>query len=171
MNMFWAPLARLLARPRIADYLIRRSQRTPYFNIDGYMDRFWLFNAYRKNARGVMYTRWPRWIPSVRVHHILRADLDTVPHDHPWNARTIILRGWYFETRQPIGQPNGFGQQFVRKAGSTATLKFEEYHAVQRVSKGGVWTLFFTWKYRGGWGFWVGGKKVPYREYLARKLP
>lgn len=177
--MFWKLIAWIVTRPRITEWIIFKSLQTPYFHIDGYMKRYWLFNAYVKDATGVMYKPWP-WLPSVRVHHILRADFDRVPHDHPWDARTIILHGYYIESRRELASEKekpGFlaaapwvNKRYYRFKGDTATLKFEEYHTVTEVSEGGVWTLFFTWKYRGGWGFWVDGKKVPYREYLEKKL-
>lgn len=167
--MIWNAIAWLVSREPIAEWLIQRAQRTPYFHIDGYMNRYWLFNGYRRGLDSRMHKTF-EWLPSVRVHHILRKDNDPVPHDHPWNARTIILKGTYDEVRKPMDFPDGAGQWFRREVGDTATLKFNEFHTVTRVPVEGVWTLFLTWKYQGGWGFWVDGKKVPYREYLEKKL-
>jgi len=174
--MIWNAIAWVVSREPIANWLIRRSQKTPYVHIDGYMNRYWLFNGYTKDAEGKMHKPF-EWLPSVRVHHILRKDLDRVPHDHPWDARTIILKGWYDEKRAVMREPDGFHTDrhvadgfYFRMVGDTAALKFNEYHTVTGVSPGGVWTLFLTWKYQGTWGFWVDGKKVPYREYLEKKL-
>jgi hypothetical protein len=184
MDMIWKLIAWVVSRPRIADWIIWRARKTPYFHIDGYMNRWWFFNGYSKGEDGEMHKRF-EWLPSVRVHHILRRDFDRVPHDHPWDARTIILKGWYREWRKtegpiPLSMADRMGAErpplswhwveYRRSVGDTATLKFNEYHTVTEVSPGGVWTLFFTWKYQGGWGFWVDGKKVPYREYLEKKL-
>ena len=153
----------------LVDFLIRRAQRTPYTNItsadggDVYMGRWWLFNPYGKDAAGdPVPPRWS-WLPSIRVHHIMRPDADRDLHDHPWNARTVILRGWYIEERQD--------GTYVRRAGDTAALRFEQFHRIAEVSPGGVWTLFITWRYRGPWGFLVDGVKVPWRDYLARRPP
>ena len=166
--MIWNAIAWLVSREPIANWLIQRSQKTPYVHIDGYMNRYWLFNGYTKDAEGQMHKPF-EWLPSVRVHHILRKDFDRVPHDHPWDARTIILKGWYSELR--CLQPDQtIALTRWRYPGDTAALKFNEYHTVTGVSPGGVWTLFLTWKYQGTWGFWVDGKKVPYREYLEKKL-
>jgi len=110
------------------------------------------------------------------------------PNDHPWNARTIILRGWYTEQR-PAGEewkqavmdgmvspPN---QKWVdwlmrdacewiqRSEGDTARLNHGEYHRIDQVSPGGVFTLFITSKWRGDWGFLVNGVKVPWRTYTG----
>jgi hypothetical protein len=154
-------LARFLARPAVVDWLIRRAMRTPYTSIvkDGelYMERFWLFNPYPPDSSGK-----GSWLPSVRLHRIVLPDQDRHLHDHPWDARTFILRGWYIEDR--VGDD---GPCFMRSAGTTAALRFGEYHRITRLSPGGVWTLFITWRYRGTWGFLVNGRKVNWREYLG----
>lgn len=158
-ELVWKALAFLISRKPVAEYLIKRSQRTPYFNIEGYMNRWWLFNSYDPGTyRQEKYT----WLPSIRVHHILRADTARHLHDHPWNARTIILKGWYVERRL---MPNGAIVEAKRSAGDTARVLYGQYHSIDKVSDGGVFTLFFTWKYCGPWGFLVDGKKVPWKEY------
>lgn len=160
-ELFWRIVARIVSRPAITAWLIRRAQRTPYTHImspDGrscYMGRWWLFNPYPSSGAA---KRWD-WLPSVRIHHIMRADQDRHHHDHPWDARTIILRGYYCEERG--------NRLCLRERGSTATLKFGEYHQISMVPEDGVWTLFITWKYRGTWGFLVDGQKVPWRQYLG----
>lgn len=163
--MIWSIIAKLCAIPRVADWLIARAQRTPYSPImspDGstlYMGRWWLFNPYPAK-------RWT-WLPSIRVHHICVEDQDRHLHDHPWNARTIILKGGYNEiVPSSNGYPGGIALN-VRRPGDTFAIKFGQYHRISRVEDGAAWTLFITWKYRGTWGFLVDGKKVPWREYLG----
>lgn len=164
-NFLWDAVAWILARPFIAAWLIARAQRTPYTHItnteDGslYMGRWWLFNPYDSERHE---TRWS-WCPiSVRVHHIVRPDRDRHLHDHPWNFRTVVLRGHYVEERENRCY-------FVRGAGTTASLQFGSFHRIAQVSPGGVWTLFITGRYRGTWGFKVQAQKVPYRDYLGAK--
>lgn len=162
-------LADLCATSRIADYLIERAAATPYFDLDGYMERNWLFNPYetyeQKQVRRAAGGAEPEYTgPSGRIHHILRADEDRALHDHPWDARTIVLRGWYLEERL---LEDGTIATFRRGAGDTATLNFGEFHRIYEVSPGGVWTLFITEQYQGTWGFLVDGVKIPYREYLG----
>lgn len=171
--MFMKWLAKQLARPRVVGWLFRRAIKTPYSHIgsadgsDIYMFRFWLFNPYPVSTAAVpgaaKRTRWQFPI-SIRLHCIMRADMDRHLHDHPWNARTFILRGWYDEVRILATGGLHFAH---RHAGDTVALKFGEYHRITEVSPGGVWTLFVTGKYRGTWGFDVDGTKVPYREYLG----
>lgn len=168
-------LSKLLARPAVADWLIRRAQRTPYFHLVGadgtvYMERYWLFNPYPPKNDGAG-RRWGDWLPSVRLHKIMREDLDPHMHDHPWNARTFILRGWYEELRREVIEGERLDHVIdvlrVRRPSDTARLRFGEYHRITEVSPGGVWTLFITWRKRGTWGFLVNGRKVPWREYLG----
>lgn len=174
----WTLVARFLARPAVADYLIRRAQRTPYSPIvkdgDLYMERFWLLNPYPDSGKSGADRKPWRFPLSVRIHHIMLPDQDRDLHDHPWNARTIILRGWYVEQRamrfaamfSHVPGPHFF-KWLPRQAGETTTLKFGEYHRITDVSHGGVWTLFITGKYRGAWGFNVDGVKVQWRKYLG----
>lgn len=189
MNFIWQLIAFTLAsNPRLVDWLIARAQRTPYTHItsqDGnhvYMGRWWLFNPYGRSANNEQTpARWP-WLPSVRLHHIKRADQDRHLHDHPWNARTIVLRNWYKEERPTAACSTRdlilyncdrlfrHGMEIsvlARGAGYTGRLLYGQYHRISEVSPGGVWTLFITWRYRGTWGFLVDGKKVPWREYLG----
>lgn len=163
-DALWRIVAFIVSRRMVAEWLVRRSLRTPYRDLDGYMTRNWLFNAYPSSTDGDDDARGKAkrfaWLPSIRVHHILREDRAEHPHDHPWDARTIILRGWYIE--RPEGElPR------VRRTGDTGAIKFGAFHHIERVSDGGVLTLFFTWRYGGGWGFLKDGVKVPWREYVA----
>lgn len=164
-ELLWSAVAYVVSRESVANYLIERSKRTPYFNLEGYMNRWWLFNPYGSNIEGTNEMRYKRhfsWLPSIRVHHILRKDLGRHFHDHPWNARTILLKGWYVERR--MDDYDNITTHF-RRRGDTARILYGQYHTIDEVPEGGVFTLFFTWKYCGGWGFWVDGKKVPWRKY------
>ena len=170
VTWFWSAFAWTVSRPRVADWLIRRAMRTPYTHLPGYMNRYWLLNAYEK-ANGKEVTSI-RWLPSVRVHHILRRDNDRHKHDHPWDARTIILKNYYFEDRiveHGRDANGGYYERTSRSArfpGDTAPILFGDYHSVAEVPEGGVWTLFITFGYQGTWGFLVDGVKVPWREYM-----
>jgi hypothetical protein len=150
-------LAKLLASQFVREALIRRAMLTPYLHIkaegtdDIYMRRFWLFNPYRREGHRA-------WLPSVRLHNILRPDRDRHLHDHPWDARTFILSGGYVERRED--------GRHCRLAGDTVSLRFGEYHTIEHVLPD-TWTLFVTWRERGEWGFLVNGRKVAHTEYLA----
>lgn len=161
-------IAKLLALAPVTDWLIRRAMRTPYVHISGpegvvYMERYWLFNPYAAESSG----KRNRFPISIRLHRIMRADKDRHLHDHPWNARTFILRGSYREVRPSSIMGFDFLEPLYRLRGDTAKLKFGQYHRITDVSPGGVWTLFVTGKYRGTWGFLVNGAKVQWRTYLG----
>lgn len=143
-NAAWRCVAYLVSRRPVADYLIRSAQRTPYFHLPGYMNRWWLFNGYSSDTslspgeRDA--TKRFRWLPSIRVHHILRADTAAHVHDHPWNARTIILRGNYTERRLERGLHTLLEWLPVwheREPGSTARVLFGEYHHIEKSVRAG----------------------------------
>ncbi|WP_460111282.1 hypothetical protein [Pseudomonas sp. S3_H04] len=147
------------------------------------MGRWWLFNPYsRETHKPALW--WCPW--SFRIHHIMRPDEDRDLHDHSWNARTIILRGWYTEPREASDEckervlaemapePNfdfekwltSNATEFIKRSqGDTAGLNHGEYHRIDQVSPGGVITLFITSKWRGDWGFLVNGVKANWRNY------
>lgn len=169
----WAMFAWVVSRERVSAYIIKRAMRTPYFHLPEYMNRYWLFNPYSK-VDGVEVTPI-KWLPSVRVHHILRRDNDRHLHDHPWDARTVVLKGFYAEERlserdhetlELVGGWKPEREAFLRLPGYTGPINHGEYHTITSVSDGGVWTLFITFGYKSTWGFLVDGKKVPWREYL-----
>lgn len=145
-NWFWRKVAEFCARERVFAWIVERSLATPYYHLKRsptqlYMARYWLFNPYRDND--TKRRRWPLPI-SVRVHFIAAPD-EGPEHDHPWAARSIILRGWYVEERDHVA--------YLRGTGTTSTLKFGEFHKITQVSPRGCWTLFIMYQKRGGWGF------------------
>lgn len=173
-EQLWRLMALIVTIPAVTDWLIARARRTPYSNItsrdgtDVYMVRLWLFNPYGKDANGdPAPARWPR-LPSIRLHHILRADDDFHCHDHPWNARTIVLERGYDEER-PTSVADAVRTVHYRQRGYTGRILFGQYHRISHVPPEGVWTMFITWEKQGTWGFLVDGQKVPWRQYLAAR--
>src|SRR5690606_35004699 len=112
-----------------------------------------------------------KWLPSVRIHHIALPDNDRHMHDHPFDSRTIILKGWYEEETPSCytSRTQPWLRSIVkhRAPGDTAPIRLGKYHRISSVSPGGAWTLFITWRYQGEWGYWVDGRKVNWREYHA----
>ena len=149
----WSCFAHWLASsPARVDWLIARAQRTPYVDINVYMGRWWLLQP-------------SRWLPfSIRIHHIRLPDNDRNPHNHPWNFRSIVLRGWYTEE---LLLPDGGTRSQFAATGKTYTRKINEYHRVADVGDGGVWTLFIMGRYQTKWGFMVNGEHIYWREYLG----
>lgn len=168
-NMFWKALAVLLVKTGFWKVLVWRAKRTPYRHIYKhnklYMARYWLFNRYDQpiKKRGDLPTvgkKYP-YLPSIRIHHIKRPDLDKTLHDHPWNARTIILNGGY---RECVLMQDGSTSVRIRKAGYTGIIGYGKYHSIVTVEPY-TYTLFITGPKQGSWGFLVNGKKVPYWQF------
>ncbi|GER16712.1 hypothetical protein [Variovorax boronicumulans] len=164
----WRIAAYIVSRRPVADYLIRRAQHTPYTHItsrrDGdslYMARWWLFNPYLKDEMGDQLPARCSWLPSVRVHWIVRPDDDEHEHTHPWLARTIILRNGYMEERR-----EEYRGAKLRLRGFTQAITPDVCHRITEVPTGGAYTLFFTWGNSQGWGFKVDGRVVSWRKYL-----
>lgn len=165
-------LAWLISRKPVADWLIKEAMKTPYFHImkgdDVYMERYWLFNPYKPGPDKQERAKYA-WCPfNVRVHWIRRPDSDEHLHDHPWNIRTFILRGWYVEQRDVNRALTGL---INREVGDTASLHFGQYHRIAEVAPEGAWTLFVSGPYQGTWGFLVNGVKVNWRKYLNIPKP
>jgi hypothetical protein len=151
MNALWFVIARVLAWPGVRRWLIKQAKKRPFFHLHGYMNRWWLVP--------------PSWhLPfTIRVHQILRADADPYLHDHPWNWRCVLLCGWYEEE-------DAFGQCWIHLQGETRPAYAETLHRINRISKGGVWTLFIMGRKRQRWGFMVGdpARKVYHRDYRSQ---
>jgi len=167
-------IARIVVKPMIRDWLIAVAQRTPDEHIMSpdrqqvYMYRYWLFNEIDRKTHKRKY--W--FIPfSLRIHHIVMPDLDRHLHDHPFNARTWVLRGGYEEIRpaeSTLIDPNWNRDKLVeyqRLRGDTTTLGFEKFHKISYLYGGEAWTLFAFGRYIGPWGFLVAGRKLTRREY------
>jgi hypothetical protein len=149
-ELVWRCVARICSNPMVCDFLIRLARRRPYLHIGEYMRRYWLLPM----SWNLPFT--------IRVHHILLPDADPYLHDHPWNWRTIILRGWYFEE-------DVFGLKHRRLEGFTGGNTAETFHRIDRVSPGGVWTLFIMGRRRNAWGFMHcdPARKTYYQEYVS----
>lgn len=171
----WMLIAFLLSRPMIANWLIERARKTPYTHITGpdgsiYMERYWLFNSYQQGPDKQERSKYP-WFPwNIRLHWIRREDQEPHMHDHPWNARTIILRGGYVEEREDVAAlasgESGDKRYLIRRpAGSTAKIGYGVYHRITHITPGGAWTFFISGPYQGPWGFLVDGVKIKWRIY------
>lgn len=176
MFIFWWLIGQIVSTPFVTNYLIKRARKTPYTPIlspDGketYMERLWLFNPYWTHEDKITFELAGRPVPwkfpmSIRLHCICTPDGDRAQHDHPWNARTVIMRGSYLEQR-------GSAYRLI-SAGQTSRLTFgKDYHRIREIfpepQDKGVWTLFITFKFQGTWGYLVDGKKIPFKDYLRQ---
>jgi hypothetical protein len=161
------------------DWLIRRAQRTPYYDLPGYMRRWWLvpYRVVITRAGGQTDGTGPvsgfrpiarllqAFDIAIRVHEILRSDADRHPHDHPWPYLTVILRGGYWESRY-----NAEGFLLHKRWHGPGSIMFRpanSWHRLDVPEDATATTLFITGKKCQTWGFRTEAGKVPYYEYLA----
>jgi hypothetical protein len=169
-------IGRVLRKPAIRERLLAIAKRTPDAHImspDGsqvYMYRYWLFNQIDPRT----YKRKYRMIPfSIRIHHIVMPDPDRHLHDHPFKARTWIMRGGYDEVRSVTIvnalDPWWTERQMVEQhylPGDSAALGHDQFHKITRLHGGEALTFFVFGRYLGPWGFLVEGSKMLHRDYV-----
>lgn len=126
------------------DFTFTRPEREPDLELVGYLHR-WCLTP--RNGQGNIY-----------LHHIIGPD-EPVYHDHPWNFRSIVLSGGYWE-RRPTGavSRHTVGDTFVRGA--------QEGHYIDRLDSAiDTWTILFTGPVIREWGFWIDGKWVHHDDH------
>lgn len=142
------------------------------------------------NPRVGWLSRWAaRNLACVRVHHIVASDRDRDLHDHPgWNM-SVVLRGGYWELipcaqgsrypfnelpdldpRAPLECDELVGERCLalwRGPGAFVFRTPRTRHKLVLPAGGFAWSLFGIGSTTNRWGFYVGDRKVPWREYDA----
>ena len=183
---------------RIVNLIIEHAKKTPYWHLDGYMERYWLIptkDAGSAGSTGCYTAKWYRnpfvWFcqllgVSVRVHHILSSDPGRDFHDHPWPFVTIILKGGYFESRPRYDRSglylgaetkwHGAGSVLYRPAKAWHRLAlWRDHYAIPKdvvipTRLDSAWTLFIMGPYQQKWGFLSKpDAKTYYRDYLQEE--
>tara|TARA_Y100000592_G_C5260279_1_gene216996 strand:- start:103 stop:546 length:444 start_codon:yes stop_codon:yes gene_type:complete len=115
-----------------------------------YLERYYLFLKERDSFPFNIF-----------LHRFLKSDPDDL-HDHPWNYRTIILYGGYWEYT--------LSGCFWRGPGSYIYAPANTYHRVQ-LDKNipYCWTLFIPGRKNKDWGFLENGKWIQHEQYLNNK--
>lgn len=166
-----------------SEALIRRAMRTPYFHLDGYMERLWLV-PYRQRLDGVEGTGcgpvsvWHRPVAwflqrlgiAIRIHHILRSDRGDAFHDHPWPYLTILLKGAYCEVK-PVFRDGIYegNDANIYCAGQILVRRSNSWHRLVLFDNESCWTLFITGRKQQRWGFLSHpDAKTYWREYVAQ---
>ncbi len=172
-------------------FLRARAQRTPYFHLPGYMNRYWLvpyWRVVRRPVRAVDSLGAPyegyltdgtgpvsfRFRPvaavlqrlgiAARLHCILRSDDGRDPHDHPWPYVTVILSGGYTEHR--YDEHGSLLSSKWHGPGSVLFRRAADWHRLELLPGQLTWTLFITGAKQQGWGFLTApGEKTPWHEY------
>ena len=120
------------------------------------------------SQKGVTHFRrwrlfWSPW-GSVYLHHITNSDLDIDPHDHPWDFRSLILKGSYSEESRYPKDDYKRSHVNIFKPGMVNKKKTTEVHKLTLKSKS-VWTLVFVGKRKHDWGYQTANGWVHHKEY------
>lgn len=181
----------------LTERLLRRAKRTPYFHLEGYMNRYWLVPyrqrierreqltdtlsvVYYDGTGPVNFRRRPiawllqRFDIAVRVHEIVASDDDRALHDHPWDYWSLILHGGYTEISSAGRVWYGPGSFIRHKAEHRHRLRLERPRHpafpnayVLTGPPVPCLTLFVMFRKRQSWGFFVDGEKINWRDYRA----
>jgi hypothetical protein len=103
---------------------------------------------------------------SVYLHHIHRQDIETDPHDHPWDMFfSIPICGSYVERHWPDKHDPERCRIRHRRRWSIARTSRRAAHMIDAVT-GPLWTVVFIFgRDHDGWGFWRDGAYIPFEEY------
>jgi len=107
---------------------------------------------------------------NVFLHKFLKSDPDD-HHDHPWNYRTLILRGGYWEWRPTFdaaGRKTGEVSKWYG-AGSFRSAKANTYHRIELDPMVECWTLFMPGRKVRDWGFFSRGTWIQWEQYLTNR--
>lgn len=142
-----------------------------------YLRRFFIYPRNKDFSKNVVKRR-------LYLHKFYKGDEDPHPHSHPWPFTSLLLtRGYWEET--PANQAEATGEDHLqstvlyRKELLTGEMrKWRFYprfsilhrpakwqHRVKLVDNQPVWTLVRTGVKERTWGFWIGDKMCPHREY------
>ncbi len=97
---------------------------------------------------------------SIWLHGIYAADKDLHLHNHPWDFKSIVIKGSYIEETE-----NGPVKQYPGKFNSRDGNSF---HKIKSLMSSAVYTLFFVGKQKREWGYKVNGSFIDNETY--RKL-
>lgn len=124
-----------------------------------------------------------RWTPfkifgwSIKLHRILRPDVDRCAHDHPWSFWTFCLWGGYEEEvleqtvqRRGVWQGDYFVHRKVRPLGLYYRPAEYRHRITKLNSRFGAWTLVFTSPVRRHWGFWIKGSWMHWKAFVNTEL-
>ncbi len=110
------------------------------------------------------------------LHHFLQPDDDGALHDHPWNFKTTILSGGYWESRPTrwidAKDPEELGPGLTRgvfsDVGDINERQATDLHAITELLPD-TWTMLLTGPRIRSWFFHPEGqRRVPWRDYLDR---
>lgn len=115
-----------------------------------YLERYYIFLKERNNFPFNIF-----------LHNFLSSDPDDL-HDHPWDFRTLILCGGYWEHTEE--------GKFWRGPLSFRYMPCSIFHRIELdKNKPFCWTLFIPGKIRKDWGFKTKNGWINNRDYFNNK--
>lgn len=124
----------------------------------GRSDIYFQGSCYMRRWR-IGYGVLPRWLPGVRVHHIMRSDADREMHDHPFSFVSIILWGGYTEHGPNYSKRYGPGSIVWRRATDLHRLELDRP----------AWTLVIRGRIKRRWGFVYTGPWQFWEDFVRAK--
>ena len=114
---------------------------------------------------------------SIRLHSILRSDVERDLHDHPWSFVSVLLRGGYTEKRPKTVAPC-FAEDLSGIETTETTHRSTWYnrwgwrlatdrHRISFVYPD-TWSLFIYGPVRQWWGFYTKAGKIYFQDYVAQ---
>lgn len=107
-------------------------------------------------------TRWrlvqTPWF-GVYLHKINRPDHDRDLHDHPWDFRTLVLKGGYVEDWEPgsytarLAARSDIHHRRTWSPGSFHRMGLTEYHSIRELFRIPTWTFVVVGKRHVQWGY------------------
>ena len=85
------------------------------------------------------------------LHRFVAGDGDLEPHDHPWDAWSLVLTGHYVERRCELSGREGLRCR-LRRVAWFNRLRRGDIHQIAD-ARPETWTLFVHARERKGWGF------------------
>lgn len=80
-------------------------------------------------------------IPFHPVYHHLTGPDTGDPHDHPFDIKVFVRRGWYVERKFSITRFGRLNEvNIVRRENEVFTIPAGRVHSIVEVSPGGCWT-------------------------------
>lgn len=102
--------------------------------------------------------------PNLYLHRFL-VDDDPVLHDHPWASASWMVGGGIAETWAPDGASPARNEERLRP-GDLVVRSAAHAHQLRILGAARPVTLFATARKVREWGFWPGGRFVPWQEYV-----
>jgi hypothetical protein len=123
-----------------------------------------LIKEIRSKEGKLHFRRWEllktKWF-SIWIHGIYESDQDLHLHNHPWDFKSIVLKGSYIELTE-----KGFVWQTPLKFNSR---NGENFHKIYKLLTPVVYTLFFVTPTKREWGYEVNGEFITHEKYRELK--